>query len=158
MLSFLGFGSKKNTTQKNNEKEVLNRIAKEKRQRESNEAYRKAVETYHTMPIVLKNENVRYAKKKGVYNKYGVGKYPYLALPQYKLFEAELKTLRNANQKENTRRRENEARRFNEEMERLQEEAELNRRGSDPRPPSPYAGGKRKTRKVKRSRRVTRKH
>ena len=151
MLSFFGLGSKKNTTQKNNEKEVLKRIANEKRQREANAAYQRALETYHTLPIVLKNENVQYAKKKGVYNKYGIGRYPYLPLAQYKEFEAEVKSLRNANRLENTRRREEEARRFN-------EEAESNRRTSDPRPPSPYSGGTRRKRKSKRSRRATRKH
>jgi hypothetical protein len=151
---------------KNNESNqaVLNRIEKEARQRRANNAYRKAQALYHTMPEVLKNENVKYAKKKGLLEKYGIpsGR-PYAALPlaQYKVFEQELKNLRNANRKAmaEEKRRANEA--FNARTRELEEEArqyeeERLRKltgASDPRSASPTQGG---TRRKKRGCRFSR--
>lgn len=159
MLSFLGFGSKKNEINKGeSEKEILARIAKEKRQMKSNNAYRKAVLAYHTMPEVLKENNVSYAKKKGVLNKYNVGRvgpYSHLPLAQYKELEAELKNLRAANLEEELKQKA---------AENAAEQALINRlrresTASDPRPPSPFQGGKQtRKRKQRKHRKVTRKH
>ena len=151
---------------KESEKNVLNRIAKEARQRKANEAYRRAEALYHTMPEVLKVENVNYAKKKGLLEKYGIPRgRPYSTLPlaQYKVFEQELKNLRAANRKamEEEKRRANEA--FNARTRELEEEArmyeeERMRKGtasSDPRPVSPTQGG---TRRKRRGCRFSRRH
>lgn len=160
MLSFLGFGSKKNTkVNTESEKNVLNRMVKEKRQRSANRAYQEAVYQYHTMPEPLKAANVNYARRKGILNKYQVGKYPSLPLAKYKEFEEELKVLRLANKEEEAERRRRENAANVAEIERLREEAEQYRRGtaaSDPRAPSPPFGGRR-TRKQRRRRRTTRK-
>lgn len=155
MFSWFTRKNKPNTTE--SEKNVRNRIAKEARQRRANEAYRRAEVMYHTMPELLKPANVNYAKKKGLLEKYGIppGR-PYSTLPlsQYKLFEQELKNLRNANRKAlaEEKRRANAA--FNARTRELEEEAreyeERSRKGtgsSDPRPPSPAGGGTRRKRR-----------
>lgn len=143
---------------KESEKNVLNRIAKESRQRKANEAYRRALVAYNTMPELVKNENVKYAKKKGLLEKYGIptGR-PYSTLPlsQYKVFEQEIKNLRAANKLAlaEEKRRANEA--FNARTRELEEEArdyeeERIRKGtaaSDPRPGSPTQGGTRRKRR-----------
>jgi len=152
MFSWL---TRKNKTNKaNEEKAVLNRIAKEARQRKANEAYRYAQYMYETMPELLKNENLRYAKKKGLLEQYGIvprGPYATLPLAKYKVFEENIKQMRNANKKAEAEERRKEQELFNAETRRLEEEARRMSSASDPRPPSPQGG--RQTRRGGRRRR-----
>lgn len=160
MFSFFKTNKTKKTKnqEKESEKEILARIAKESRQRRVNEAERKAFLAYQTIPELIKNANVNYARKKGVLEKYGVGPLPYLSLAKYKEFEQELKNLRAANARNaaEQKRLNNEA--YASKMKEFEQEINNYRRAStasDPLPPSrpssPF-GGKRRTRKYRKSR------
>lgn len=158
MFSFFKSKQDPSTPRGETEKEILARLAKERRQRKANEAYRRAIYEYHTMPEVIKNENMSYARKKGILNKYSLGPYHSLPLAAYKEFEQEVKDLRAANA-----RAEAEQRRLNNEayslkMKELQQEIENERRmsmASDPRPPSPFGGKQTRKRKHRKHRKAT---
>lgn len=167
MLKFLGLA--KADAPKNNTNAMQERLKKEReeknRQIEKNEAYRRAVYQYQTMPIHLKENNVRYARKKNILKYYGLeGKYPALPLANYKLFEEELKTLRAENKAKENERKRLEEEKEKMELEELKEQIQAERiarirkvSGEDPRPPSPSYGGKR-TRKNRKLKKRTRKH
>ncbi len=108
MFSFTRKNKNNKNIKRQQNEEIIKKIQREQRERDVERAYEQALLDYETITEMLKNNNVKYATKKGVlgkYNPFQVGSLYSLPLKQYKELEAELKQLRLQNLEEESIRK-----------------------------------------------------